>query len=50
MLAYMVTKELLVLWVLLVPGVLLGLLDPLAKMVDLATWPSRACWCSWFSG
>lgn len=35
LLAYMVTKELLVPWVLLVPGVLLGLLDPLAKMVDL---------------
>lgn len=35
MLAYMVTKELLALWVLLVPGVLLDLLALLAKMVDL---------------
>lgn len=34
MLAYTVIKELLALWVLLVPGVLLVLLAPLAKMVD----------------
>lgn len=35
LLGCMVTKELLVPWVLLVPGVLLVLLAPLAKMVDL---------------
>lgn len=35
LLAYMVIKELLAPWVLLVPGVLLVLRAPLAKMVDL---------------
>lgn len=35
MLGCMVIKELLALWALLVPGVLLVLLAPLAKMVDL---------------